>query len=182
LLINDPFRVFILGSTEESQLPAAIWEQLNLSFPGVPFRLYFIGPDSNPPRVEMTNRYSHLQPGTKRISTIYSTVSRHQRPITSQHPNGETAVVNSIVNPVSVNLRMEYIRARFEEVADNFGPFRKNRDVFVLFNPGIGRPEQRDQWRPALDSILKSRCLTIITSLNQSKHFLRKMEMNFQLN
>ena len=62
---------------------------------------------------------------------------------------------------------MEYIKANYEDVHEMFGPFRRNRDVFVLFNSGVGHFMTKDAWTPALKKVLKTRCVTIFTSLNK---------------
>ncbi len=41
-----PVRVFILGARAESSLPTYVWQQLCYMFPGIVFRIYFIGPQA----------------------------------------------------------------------------------------------------------------------------------------
>jgi hypothetical protein len=87
----------------------------------------------------------------------------HKKPITSKTMNSET-IVNSQVIPVSVNLRLEYIQSKYEEVHDTFSPFQPSRDIFVLFNSGLS-----NEWKPALNEVMKTRCLTVFTSFNKNE-------------
>ncbi len=61
---------------------------------------------------------------------------------------------------------MEYINTPYENVHEAFGPFQRHRDIFVLFNSGIGHFVTRDMWKPAIESILKTRCMMMVTSVN----------------
>lgn len=163
-LTSDPFRVFILGARVESQLPVNVWEQLSNTFPGVPFRLHFIGPEASVPKLEMT---TSVNPFQKRAHIVPAT-RIHRKPITSRVTVEEAeTTVSSYVIPVSVNLRLEFIKAKYEQVHDTFGPFNTSRDIFVLFNSGLAHT--RNEWKPALNEILKTRCLTIFTSFNKNE-------------
>ena len=181
-LTSDPFRIFILGARMESQLPAFVWEQLSLSFPGVPMRLYFIGPESRPPSVSISSGSGKFTADKQRI---IPTSHVHKRPVNSRtvglDGDGQEVEVKSIVYPVSVNMRMEYIAAQYEDVHETFGPFQRNRDVFVCFNSGVGHPLTENEWKPALKHVLKTRCLTIFTSMNKSDqmHDVDAIKRNF---
>jgi splicing suppressor protein 51 len=153
-IIGDPYRIFIVGAAHENQLPSFVWEQISNSFPGVPLRLYFIGPETVPPKTSTWYKSNSIVPSSK----IY------RRPISSD--NAEL-VINSLVLPVTVNLRMEYLSCKYESVHESLGPFNRRRDVFVLFNSGVGHYLYRDSWKPAIQSILKTKCLALFTSLSE---------------
>jgi mitochondrial splicing suppressor protein 51 len=170
---NDPFRIFILGAATECQLPPSVWEQLSLTFPGAPFRLYMVGPEACVPPTPLV---SCAEPLTKYRSPTSSHLnqSAQQREIHFKKRVGtdEDSVetvdcsITTTVIPMTVNMRMEILPYLYHDIHEAFGPFRPNRDVFVLMNSGVGHPLSRNLWRPSLDKILKTRCLTVFTSLN----------------
>ena len=182
LLTNDPFRIFILGSGLESRLPPSVWEQLSLTFPGAPFRVYFIGPEAQVPatpfmsRAEPVSKYRPPSGG----GLVGNWTQPQQRSITFTQPqlDAETGKeldevrvekqMISTVLPLSVNMRLEFIQSYYHDVHEAFGPFRRNRDVFMLMNSGISHPLLRDQWQPTIRKLLKTRCLTVFTAINAS--------------
>lgn len=174
-LNNDPFRIFIVGPRFECRLPTFIWEQLSMTFPGVPFRLYFIGPDAVPPQMPAM---SNAEPLQKHRQVFSSGHQMHVREITvpvksnvestdDEQEEPEMKTIQSVVLPSSVNLRMEYIQSPYETVHETFGKFQRRRDIFIMFNSGVGHPATREQWKPAIEKILKTRCLAVFTSLNE---------------
>ena len=158
-MTNDPFRIFILGPRVECRLPSFVWEQLSATFPGVPFRLYFVGPEAVPPQTVMSTQ---VDAAPSHRSALPMARVRHR----SIDATGGSSI-QALTVPVTINLRMEYIAAPFENVCDSFGPFQRRRDIFVLFNSGVGHSFTSEEWKPALHAALKTRCLMLFTSVNK---------------
>lgn len=96
-----------MGPRVECLLPSFVWEQLSLTFPGVPFRIYFIGPESLPPQIQLSTQIAAV-PGHR---SILPATRVHQRPVTVKDTAEDgvetTRTINSMITPINVNLRME---------------------------------------------------------------------------
>lgn len=200
---NDPFRIFVVGPRLECRLPVWLWEQLAYSFPGTPFRIYFIGPEAKPPSSDMSSGTNYN--GVFKLNnhrSVYSTARIHRRRIPlsppeeavgqvedgdpqdqPRHSSSDTAekFINSLIIPGSVNLRLEYIAAPYEQVHESFGPFNRRRDIFMIFNGNVGHDSLTEQWKPALKKMMDTRCLMAFTSINEEHQEAdwKSLEMNF---
>ncbi|CCJ29332.1 unnamed protein product [Pneumocystis jirovecii] len=108
LVMNKPFRIFILGARAESALPRFVWMQggTNL-FPNILFHIYFIGPEASNITSKSKNNDSYSNSIQENFSPnlIFSTYSEYYHKL---HEKGI------------------------------FSPFDPCYDIFYLPNPGIG--------------------------------------------
>ncbi|KAK6907793.1 hypothetical protein I203_101794 [Kwoniella mangroviensis CBS 8507] len=125
---QPPFRLFLLGARAESTLPPHLWAQLCWLFPRTNFNIYFIGPEVGLPLVSAEQRqkkeYAFSEEGGWGVPSY--TLNYNQR------------------------LSLTSIRAPYEQIHEQFGPFDPYTDVFFAFSPGFGFPHQ-----PLLEKITK---------------------------
>ncbi|BEJ14093.1 hypothetical protein CspHIS471_0312670 [Cutaneotrichosporon sp. HIS471] len=160
-----PFRVFLLGARGESTLPADIWLQLANVFPRTPFNIYFIGPEAGIPLVKGSQR-QHLK----------------------MSEDGSKYGVPSCTVNVTPQLRLISLKAPYEAVHNQLGPFDPYQDVFFAFSPGLGFPDQslldpnnptpdvkdgeqplvqaQTSWKSTLQSILETKCGLFFTAFS----------------
>jgi splicing suppressor protein 51 len=112
---QPPFRIFLLGARAESTLPPHIWEQLTHIFPRTNFNIYFIGPEVGLPLLEKPR----------------------DRAFTEEEFGVPAYTFNT-----SPRLRLTSIRADYQDVHEQLGPFDPYSDVFFAFSPGLGFPDQ----------------------------------------
>lgn len=184
-ILDDVFRIFILGAATECRLPPSVWEQLCSTFPGVPFRLYFIGPDACLPSMPLlTNSDPILQFRSVLPSSSSRTFEEVESLTSGAEPSEDKPAQKIKIHkvPLSVNMRIEVSQTLHHNIHEHLGPFRQNRDIFVMFNSGIGHPVSRESWKPTIEKVLKTRCLVLSTSFNATdqKSDLRALEENFE--
>lgn len=160
-----PFRVFLLGARGESTLPADIWLQLAHIFPRTPFNVYFIGPEAGIPLVKGSQR-QHLK----------------------MSEDGSKYGVPSCTVNVTPQLRLISLKAPYETVHNQLGPFDPYQDVFFAFSPGLGFPDQslldptnptpatkdgeqplvqaQTSWKATLQKILETKCGLFFTAFS----------------
>lgn len=119
---QPPFRIFLLGARAESTLPPHIWQQIPYLFPRTTFQIYFIGPEVGLPTIS---------PAVKRRLAV------------SGHEFKEEGFgVPSYTFNAGSNLSLTSIKAPYEEIHHQLGPFDPYNDVFFAFSPGLGFPHQ----------------------------------------
>lgn len=144
---QPPFRIFLLGARAESTLPPHIWEQLTHIFPRTNFNIYFIGPEVGMPLLE----------------------KKRDRAFSDEEYGLPSYTLNS-----SPRLRLTSIRANYEQVHEQLGPFDPYSDVFFAFSPGLGFPHQGEGnlvqaqmgWREPLKQILLTKCPLFFTAFS----------------
>ncbi|KAL7420544.1 translational activator for mitochondrial COX1 [Cryptotrichosporon argae] len=115
-----PVRIFLLGARAESTLPAELWLQLTHLFPRTQFTIYFIGPEVGVPLVDGP-RQRLARFGAETESALGA-------------PTCELSV--------TPQLKLVSVKARYEDVHTQLGPFDPYQDVFFAFSPGLGFPSQ----------------------------------------
>ncbi|GAA99905.1 uncharacterized protein L969DRAFT_102324 [Mixia osmundae IAM 14324] len=162
-LLQQPFRIIIIGSRAESCLPGVVYEQLTCLFPSVPFHIIHVGPEVIfPPASSLGNRGVRQpeQYGARSQSTA-----------------------------VSDNLTITLIEAPYERIHQALEPFDPYHDVFFSFSPGFGFPDERSgaflsaakaeagtiyqpqvqaqtNWHEALLQILETKCALFCTGFS----------------
>jgi splicing suppressor protein 51 len=122
------FRIFLLGARAESTLPPHLWQQLTYLFPRNNFNIYFIGPEVGLPLFDQSSprrkkNYAFSEEGGW------------------GHPSYQVSI-----NP---QLILTSIKAPYEEIHPQLGPFDPYTDVFFAFSPGLGFPHQGPTGQPA---------------------------------
>ncbi|WWC62839.1 uncharacterized protein I303_105437 [Kwoniella dejecticola CBS 10117] len=125
---QPPVRLFLLGARAESTLPPHLWAQLCWLFPRTNFTIYFVGPEVGLPLVSAEQR---------------------QRKDYAFSEEGGWGAPSYTLN-YNPRLTLTSIRAPYEQIHDQFGPFDPYTDVFFAFSPGFGFPHQ-----PLLEKITK---------------------------
>lgn len=59
-------------------------------------------------------------------------------------------------------LEMDIVNGLYHEIPDKTLP-----DAFVMFNPGVGHPFLKSNWRPTIEAVLKSGRPILITAFSQ---------------
>ncbi|WVQ73345.1 hypothetical protein IAR50_002913 [Cryptococcus sp. DSM 104548] len=125
---QPPFRLFLLGARAESTLPPHLWAQLTHLFPRTVFQIYFIGPEVGMPLLSAQER------------------AKQEYAFTEEGGWG----VPSYTFNYNTQLSLTSLRAPYEEIHEQLGPFDPYTDVFFAFSPGFGFPHQ-----PLLEKITK---------------------------
>lgn len=116
-------RIFLLGARAESTLPPALWQQLTFLFPRNNFNIYFIGPEVGLP--------------------LFDKSSPRRRSGYEFSLTGGWGVPSYHVS-VSPQLSLTSIKAPYQDIHAQLGPFDPYTDVFFAFSPGLGFPHQPD--------------------------------------
>lgn len=176
-----PIRVFILGARAESALPPHVWQQINHLFPFTQFKLFFIGPQAALPA-----KAAGGPPGggpAQQASRIYSPATPAQSSETTGrgHLDTDSYGVPSYTISASPTLQLVTLRARYEDVHEQFGPFDPYTDVFFTFCPGFGFPspsvprgeagageivQAEREWAPVLRQVLETKCPLFVTAFS----------------
>ncbi|WVQ96330.1 hypothetical protein IAU59_003434 [Kwoniella sp. CBS 9459] len=125
---QPPIRLFLLGARAESTLPPHLWAQLCWLFPRANFHIYFVGPEVGLPLVSADKRQSK--------DWAFSEEGGWGVPSYTLHYNQRLSLTS--------------LRAPYEDIHEQFGPFDPYCDVFFAFSPGFGFPHQ-----PLLEKITK---------------------------
>ncbi|KAJ9099795.1 hypothetical protein QFC21_003793 [Naganishia friedmannii] len=191
-----PIRLFILGARAESSLPPHVWDQLGHLFPFTRFELFFVGPQAALParRVqpaddadslaapapadEENTRHGIYLPPTPRANSETTALGQLHTLETTEYG------VPSYTLHTSETIKLTTLRARWEDVCAQFGPFDPYTDVFFAFCPGLGFPSpsagvsasggaqggtrtQADvEWRETLENVLQSKCALFLTGFS----------------
>ena len=154
---SPPMRIFLLGARAESTLPPHLWQQLTYIFPRTPFHIYFIGPEVGVPLLDLKMRRS----------AVFSDEGGWGVP--------------SYGLEVSQQLTLTSLKAPYEDIHHQLGPFDPYTDVFVIFSPGLGFPHQgptsedsskqplvqaQTTWRQPLQQILETKCPLFFTAFS----------------
>lgn len=115
-----PFRIIVIGARAEASLPPAIWEQLTFLYPKTNFNIYFIGPEVGLPLLDKNSP---------------------RRKAGYEFGDSEFGAPSYTLN-VSPRLQLISIKANYETIHDQLGPFDPYSDVFFAFSPGLGFPHQ----------------------------------------
>lgn len=192
-----PIRLFILGARAESSLPPHVWDQLGHLFPFTRFEVFFVGPQAAlpapPPRQQQPADMDSLagapasSPSPADIENtrlgIYSpptpsvnseTTSRGRQPTLDTTEYG----VPSYTIHTSETLKLTTLRAKYEDVHAQFGPFDPYTDVFFGFCPGLGFPspsasgkakgktQAQVEWRETLEKVFETKCALFVTGFS----------------
>lgn len=109
-------RIIIMGARAESTLPPVHWQQLTWMFPRSLFHIYFVGPETGMPMLGQNDP---------------------RKPVASPGWGHPAHTLH-----VSDRLSITSIRASYEQVHGQLGPFDPYTDVFFSFSPGLGFPHQ----------------------------------------
>ena len=121
LVPQPPIRIFILGARAESTLPPAHWQQISWLFPRNHFNIYLIGPEVGLPMLSKSDPRS-----------------RNDYAFSESRGWG----VPSYTIHVSQYLTLTSLRASYEDLHSQLGPFDPYTDIFFSFSPGLGFPDQ----------------------------------------
>ena len=119
---QPPVRIFILGARAESTLPPAHWQQISWLFPRNHFNIYLIGPEVGLPMLSKLDRRSHQN-------------------YEFSESRGGWGVPSHTIHQ-SEHLTITTLRASYEDLHSQLGPFDPYTDIFFSFSPGLGFPDQ----------------------------------------
>ncbi|KAJ9118199.1 hypothetical protein QFC22_004103 [Naganishia vaughanmartiniae] len=191
-----PIRLFILGARAESSLPPHVWDQLGHLFPFTRFEVFFVGPQAalpapppsrNPqqqqqqPPVDDTDSLAGAPSAPADIENtrrgIYSppTPAANSETTARAHKLDTTEYgVPSYTLHTSETIKLTTLRAKYEDVHAQFGPFDPYTDVFFGFCPGLGFPspsvrgktQAEVEWRETLEKVLTTKCALFLTGFS----------------
>ena len=118
-------RIIVMGARAESTLPPVHWEQLTWMFPRSLFHIYFVGPEAGLPMLAAND-------------------PRRKKDYDFAEKDGWGCPSHTL--HVSSRLSITSLRASYQDVHSQLGPFDPYTDVFFSFSPGLGFPHQ-----PGLD-------------------------------
>ncbi|KAJ9091577.1 hypothetical protein QFC19_009033 [Naganishia cerealis] len=185
-----PIRIFVLGARAESSLPPHVWDQLSHLFPFTRFELFFIGPQAALPPARNPQQQQQKQIDDDAEAPVSSPADEDnaRRGIYSPSTpaaNSETTSRGTVLDTTeygvpaytlhtSETIKLTTLRAKYEDVHAQFGPFDPYTDLFFAFCPGLGFPspsrpgtlQAQTEWRETLQNVLATKCALFVTGFS----------------